>query len=157
MLQIVAFWAPGKANLPGALGRHCRDLVPTFCAGCFLKLTVPAFSSSSEMRGTLWVPEALVLCPLCGFENSETSVNRKIELALRFRERKEHPKKSNTEIFFLAPLSPFKFYLFAFFLHFKEKNSPNTRNFRGRRPLKKVDSGMAFLVKSLCLGVSFRP
>ena len=30
----------------------------------------------------LWVPNALVLCPICGFENSETSANRRIELAL---------------------------------------------------------------------------
>ena len=48
MLQILGFRAPGKANLPGTLGRHCRDLVPTFRAGCFLKSTVPAFSSFSE-------------------------------------------------------------------------------------------------------------
>ena len=48
--QIPGFRAPGKANLPGTLGRHCRDLVPTFCAGCSLKWTVPAFSSFSEQR-----------------------------------------------------------------------------------------------------------
>ena len=30
----------------------------------------------------LWVPDALVLCPLSGIENSETSVNREIELTL---------------------------------------------------------------------------
>ena len=48
MLQILGFRAPGKANLPGTLGRHCRDLVCTFRAGCFLKLTVPAFSSFSD-------------------------------------------------------------------------------------------------------------
>ena len=48
MLQIPGFRAPGKANLPGTLGPHCRDLVPTFRAGCFLKSTVPAFSSFSE-------------------------------------------------------------------------------------------------------------
>ena len=48
MLQILGFRAPGKANLPGTLGRHCRDLVPTFRAGCFLKSTVPAFSSFSD-------------------------------------------------------------------------------------------------------------
>ena len=30
----------------------------------------------------LWVPDALVLCPLCGIENSETSVNRRVDLAL---------------------------------------------------------------------------
>ena len=47
MLQILGFRAPGKANLPGTLGPHCRDLVPTFRAGCFLKSTVPAFSSFS--------------------------------------------------------------------------------------------------------------
>ena len=41
MLQILGFRAPGKANLPGTLGRHCRGLVPTFRAGCFLKSTVP--------------------------------------------------------------------------------------------------------------------
>ena len=48
MLQILGFRAPGKANLPGTLGPHCRDLVPTFRAGCFLKSTVPAFSSFSH-------------------------------------------------------------------------------------------------------------
>ena len=47
-LQILGFRAPGKANLPGTLGRHCLDLLPTFRAGCFLKSTVPAFSSFSE-------------------------------------------------------------------------------------------------------------
>ena len=36
-----------KVNLPRTLGPHCRDLVPTFRAGCFLKPTVPAFSSFS--------------------------------------------------------------------------------------------------------------
>ena len=50
MLQILGFRAPGKANLPGTLGPHCLDLVPTFRAGCFLKSTVPAFSSFSETR-----------------------------------------------------------------------------------------------------------
>ena len=40
MLQILGFRAPGKANLPETLGPHCRDLVPTFRAGCFLKSTV---------------------------------------------------------------------------------------------------------------------
>ena len=48
MLQIIGFWAPGKTNLPGTFGRHCLDLVPTFRAGCFLKSTVPAFSSFSD-------------------------------------------------------------------------------------------------------------
>ena len=50
MLQILGFRAPGKANLPGTLGPHCRDLVPTFRAGCFLKSTVPAFSSFSDFN-----------------------------------------------------------------------------------------------------------
>ena len=53
MLQILGFGAPGKANLSGTLGPHCRDLVPTFRAGCFLKSTVPAFSSFSEKCGGL--------------------------------------------------------------------------------------------------------
>ena len=45
MRQSLGFRTPGKANLPGTLGKHCRDLVPTFRAGYFLKSTVPAFSS----------------------------------------------------------------------------------------------------------------
>ena len=44
MLQILGFRVPGKANLTGTLGPHCRDLAPTFRLGCFLKSTVPAFS-----------------------------------------------------------------------------------------------------------------
>ena len=51
MLQIQGFRVPGKANLLGTLGRHCRDLVPTFRAGRFLRSTVPAFSSFSESMG----------------------------------------------------------------------------------------------------------
>ena len=60
MLQILGFRSPGKANLPGTLGRHCRDLVPTFRAGCFLISTVPAFSSFSEIweRGSGGVKSA---------------------------------------------------------------------------------------------------
>ena len=50
MLQIPGCRAPGKANLPGTLGPHCRDLVPTYRAGCVLKTTVPAFSSFSELK-----------------------------------------------------------------------------------------------------------
>ena len=49
MLQILGFRAPGKANLPGTLGRHSWDLVCTLRAGCFLKSTVPAFSSFSDV------------------------------------------------------------------------------------------------------------
>ena len=49
MLQIIGFRAPGKVNLPGTLGRHCEDLVPTFRAGCYSKSKVPAFSSFSDL------------------------------------------------------------------------------------------------------------
>ena len=66
MLQMLRFRAPGKANLPRTFGRHCRDLVPTFRAGCFLKSTVPAFSSFSE----LWTPVCENLqfsAKICGF------------------------------------------------------------------------------------------
>ena len=35
MLQMLGFRAPGKANLPGTLGRHCLDLDHTFRAGIF--------------------------------------------------------------------------------------------------------------------------
>ena len=67
----------------------------------------------------------------------------------------ESEKKRNpTQRFvFCPPDPPSRFFVFAFFLHFEEKNSPNTKNFWGSRPLQKVDSGMGFLVKSLCLGV----
>ena len=43
MLQILGFQA-------GTFGPHCRDLVPTFLAGGFLKWTVPAFSSCSDLN-----------------------------------------------------------------------------------------------------------
>ena len=32
--KFYGFRAPGKANLPRTLGRHCPDLVPAFRAGC---------------------------------------------------------------------------------------------------------------------------
>ena len=49
MLQILGFRTPGKANLTGTLGRHCRDLVPpSVLVFFFLKSTVPAFSSFSD-------------------------------------------------------------------------------------------------------------
>ena len=48
---IIAWDVAKKANLPGTLGRHCLDLVPTFHAGCFLKSTVPAFSGFYEPNG----------------------------------------------------------------------------------------------------------
>ena len=57
MLQILGFRAPGEANLPETLGPHCRDLVPTFRAGCFLKSTVPAFSNFQGGSGTEPEPE----------------------------------------------------------------------------------------------------
>ena len=70
--------------------------------------------------------------------------------------KKKHPKKSNTKFFFSAPLAPPQN---SSCLHFsyisKRKHSPNTKNFGGWRPLKKVNSGMGFLVKYLCLGVFF--
>ena len=44
MLQILGLRAPGKANLPGTLGRHCLDLVPTSRAGFFFEID----SSSPE-------------------------------------------------------------------------------------------------------------
>ena len=87
MLHILGFRAPGKANLPGTLGRHCLDLVPTFRAGCFLKSTVPAFSSFSDQRKG-WMARdytgtrardcssQLSLCALLGFffhENAKVS------------------------------------------------------------------------------------
>ena len=53
MQQILGFWAPGKVNLPGTLGRHCLDLVPTFRAGCFLKSTVPAFCRSALCKALI--------------------------------------------------------------------------------------------------------
>ena len=47
------FGRPAKANLPGTLGPHCRDLVPTYPAGCFLKSAVPAFSSFSDQNARI--------------------------------------------------------------------------------------------------------
>ena len=38
MLQILGFWALEKANLPGTLGQHWRDLIPTFCAGSVFEI-----------------------------------------------------------------------------------------------------------------------
>ena len=61
MLQILGFRAPGKANLPGTLGRHSWDLVCTFRAGCFLKSTVPAFSSFSDQK--ILRVQTSVTCP----------------------------------------------------------------------------------------------
>ena len=46
MLDIPGFGHAGKANLPRTLA---LDLVHTFCAGWFLKSTVTAFSSFSEL------------------------------------------------------------------------------------------------------------
>ena len=61
-------------------------------------------------------------------------------------------------MFFAPPPLPLKTLCVCIFWHVNEKNSLNTKSFRGWRPLKNVDSGMRFLVKSLCLGVfSFRP
>ena len=88
MLQILGFRAPGKANLPGTLGRHCRDLVPTFRAGCFLKSTVPAFSSFSD-KGEfyhahivyeLWLAYVLILRLML---SPPTAIGHRANLALR--------------------------------------------------------------------------
>ena len=40
---------------------------------------VIAFIAVSSLRHRNVGPNALVLCPFCGFENSETSVNQKME------------------------------------------------------------------------------
>ena len=46
----------GKGKPAGNLGSTLPDLVPTFRAACFLKSTVPAFSSFSEIWETVnWV------------------------------------------------------------------------------------------------------
>ena len=72
------------------------------------------------------------------------------------KERKK-TQRNLTDIL-LPPLAPpSKFSVFAFFLHFKEKTQPEHKEFRGLKAPKKVDSGMGFLVKSLCLGVFFGP
>ena len=59
MHQIPGFGAPEKANLPQTLGRHFPDLVHTFCAGCFLKSTVTAFSSFLTKEETLQIGDKL--------------------------------------------------------------------------------------------------
>ena len=63
MLQILGFRAPGKANLPRTFGRHCRDLVPTFRAGCFFEI------DSSSLLEFFWY-----LSPLSIFIESGCSV-----------------------------------------------------------------------------------
>ena len=48
------------------------------------------------------------------------------------RQQKKTPKEiQHKDLFFCPPLPPSKFFVFAFFLHFKEKNNLNTKNFRG--------------------------
>ena len=50
------FRAPGKADLPGTLARHCLDLVPTFRAGYFSKSAVPAFLGNPKQHMKLQQP-----------------------------------------------------------------------------------------------------
>ena len=38
MLQILGFWAPGKANLPGTLGRHCPGPCTHLPGGVFFEI-----------------------------------------------------------------------------------------------------------------------
>ena len=74
----------------------------------------------------------------------------------RLKEQNKHPKKSNTRIFFCPPLAhPLRILCVCIFLHFKEKTQPEHKEFRRSKAPKKVNSGMEFLVKSLCLGVFF--
>ena len=112
MLQIIGFGAPGKANLPGTLGPHCQDLVPTFRAGCFSKSTVPAFSSFSDLKtsgfgnffvvaagvwGTLWVGR-----PAGVFEKRQLvvdqalSVNRQRCMILADAHHKSQPRNAQS-------------------------------------------------------------
>ena len=59
----------GKGKPAGNLGSpHCRDLVPTFRAGCFLKKsTVPAFSSFSEHNLDITILLPALLQKLCSY------------------------------------------------------------------------------------------
>ena len=59
MLRILGFQAPGKANLPGTLGRHCPRPCTHLPCGVFLESTVPAFSSFSDCfaRFRIWCRE----------------------------------------------------------------------------------------------------
>ena len=69
-------------------------------------------------------------------------------------ESKKTPKEiQHKDLFLCQPLPPSKFFVFAFFSYISRRKQPNTKNFRGSRPLKQLDSGMGFLVNSLCLGV----
>ena len=70
-----------------------------------------------------------------------------------FRERKTHPKKSNTKICFLPTSPPFKILCVCVFPTFQREKQPEHKEFQGLKAPSKVDSGMGFLVKSLCLGV----
>ena len=74
------------------------------------------------------------------------------------KEREKTSKKPHTMIFFSATLGPLQDSLcLRFFLHFEEKTQPEHKEFRGLKAPEKVDSGMGFSVKSLCLGVFFGP
>ena len=93
--------------------------------------------SATSSRGLGCVDSILTISVVTA---RNTNIDNKVQdfEQLLVESKKNHPKKSNTQISFLpSPLSPpSKFFVFVFFLHFKEKNSPNTKNFRGWRPLK---------------------
>ena len=53
------------------------------------------------------------------------------ELVMDSESQKKTPKEIQHKDFFLPPSPLFKMFCVLFFPHFKEKNSPNTKNFRG--------------------------
>ena len=66
---ILGFREPGKANLPETLGPHCRDLVPTFRAGCFFEI-----DSSSLLEFFFWNNEIVFLSKhSCAFHKNQPS------------------------------------------------------------------------------------
>ena len=94
------------------------------------------------------------LC-LAGDSNRFSPRNRLARFKPLIKSEK-NTQRNLTQRFFSAPPSPpSEFFVFAFFLYFKEKTQHEHKEFRGLKAPKKVDSGMGFLVKSLCLGVFF--
>ena len=98
MLQILGFRAPGKANLPGTLGWHSRDLVCTFRAGCFLKSTVPAFSSFSECLKVFFRHPRVSNAPMCCLpvrnEDPERLAFLRLMKGRPTRKKTTHPNKN---------------------------------------------------------------
>ena len=72
----------------------------------------------------------------------------------KLKSEKKNTQRNPTQRFF-PPRPPSKFFVFASFLHFKEETQPEHKEFWRLKAPKKVNSGMGFLVKSLCLGVLF--